>query len=47
MRDADKFCFPMTVYRNESTYGWECTNPLAPLLKKAEVFVTFLPARFF
>lgn len=47
MRDADKFCLPMTVYRNESSYGWAYTNPLAPFLKKAEVFVTILPARFF
>lgn len=47
MRDADKFCLPMTVYRNETSYGWTYTNPLAPLLRKAEVFVTILPARFF
>jgi hypothetical protein len=47
MRDADRFCLPMTVYRNESSYGWAYTNPLAPFLKKAEVFVTILPARFF
>lgn len=47
MRDADKFCLPMTVYRNDTSYGWAYTNPLAPLLRKAEVFVTILPARFF
>ena len=47
MRDADKFCLPMTVYRNETSYGWTYTNSLAPLLRKAEVFVTILPARFF
>lgn len=47
MRDADKFCLPMTVYRNETSYGWTYTNPLATLLNKAEVFVTILPARYF
>jgi hypothetical protein len=47
MRDADKFCLPMTVYRSENSYGWAYTNPLAPFLKKSEVFVTILPARFF
>lgn len=47
MRDADKFMLPMTVYRTSETYGWAYTNPVAPVLRKAEVFVTILPARFF
>lgn len=47
MRDADKFCLPMTVYRNESSSRWAYTNPLAPQLKKAEVFVTMLSGPLF
>ena len=47
MRDADKFCLPMTVYRDTESYGWAYTNPLSPRLRKAEVFATILPARFF
>jgi hypothetical protein len=47
LRDANKFMLPMTVYRTADTYGWAYTNPLALVLRKAEVFVTILPGRYF
>lgn len=47
LRDADRFMLPMTVYRTADTHGWAYTNALASVLRKAEVFVTILPARFF
>lgn len=33
MRDANKVCLPMTVYRNETSYGWAYKNPLARLCR--------------
>lgn len=47
MRAADVYGLPMTVYRNADTHGWAFTNPLARVLRKAEVFVTVLPIRLF
>jgi hypothetical protein len=46
-RDADKFGLAMTVYRTAETYGWSYTHSLADVLRKAEVFATILPSRFF
>ena len=44
---ADEFMLPQTIYRSPDSSGWWHTNSLAPLLAKAEVFATILPARYF
>lgn len=46
-RAADTSGLPQTVYRNETSGGWWHTNFAAPLLDRAELSVTMLPARYF
>lgn len=44
---ASQCGLPQTIYRNADSSGWWHTNALAPLLNKAELHMTVLPARYF
>lgn len=46
-RGADLSGLPQTVYRDGDSCGWWHTNALADRLRKAQLMLTVLPARYF
>lgn len=46
-RMANMSGLPQTVYRNENSGGWWHINSLAPILGRADVYITVLPINFF